>query len=393
MGRTVANLSVVLFAVMMAVMSVGRVLPRGEQLLFSSSRNWQAVTWDIYLMDMERRISQRLFESRTDGTPGLPIVWSPDGTQIAYLSGTERLKTYLINAEGKNPQRLTDGLTDHEYNAEWSPDGRYLAFIGEYRDVRDVYIAQADGTQPRCMTNGAPPFDSLMWSPDSRFLALESISPNQDIFILNVETGELRNLTDAPGSDLRPAWSPDGTQIGFMSSRYSTLFGNTRFDLYLVNADGSNLRRLTNQFPADSAWTVNWSPDGRRIAFGSISWAGGADIYVVDVPYNLVRNVTRDTARDANPVWSPDGSRLAFESRQGGRWSVHLISADGWERAQITDSASESRRPMWSPDGERLFYISNPAHNWDLYTFWLGSAEVERLTRTRSIDFSPVWRP
>ncbi len=390
MGKTIAQLSAILFTALFLATGVGHTLPRGEQILYLSSSNWLAITWYVYRMDMERDLSQPFLVSRTDTMPGVPVGWSPDGTQIAYLSD-KALQTYLVSTDGGHPERLGDGLTNQEYNPEWSPDGNWLAFIGQQNDQWDVYLAAPDGGNPHRMTFGHQGFNSLSWSQDSCCLALESALG--DIYILDMTTGRLRNLTDSSSSDIRPAWSPDGKQIAFMSSRNANAFGTTRFDLYLIDADGSNLRRYTNTFPADNGWQIYWSPDGTHIAFGSISWSGGSDIYLVDVPTRLVRNVTRDAARDSSPAWSPDSRYIAFESRQNSRWVIDIMSADGWQRQRITANATDSRRPIWSPDGTRILYVSDVGNNWDLYMTQVGAKVTQRVTSSRSIETAPIWRP
>jgi Tol biopolymer transport system component len=394
MNRQIVQVSVAIMTAVLLAMGIGRALPRGDQLVYSSSTNWQAETWGIYLLDMERNVTQHLLTSRADNMPGFPVVWSPDGGQIAFLSVGKTLETYLVDSQGRNPNRLADGSIEETYNTVWSPDGRHLAFIGEQDGIRDVYVASADGGSPRNLTNRSGSFRSLVWSPDSRKLVLESLAVTDvDIYVLDTETGALTNLTNSPGSDIRPVWSPDGTKIAFMSSRNSGSFGNTRYDLYTVNADGTHLHRYTNLALADTAWEASWSPDGGRIVFGSMSWAGGADIFVIDVPHGLAHNVTRDAARDSSPAWSPDGEQLAFETRKTGHWQIDLVSADGWERRSLTSGEGDSRRPAWSPGGDYVVYIANPGRNWDLYRIDVHSRDTLRMTQGRTIDYAPVWRP
>jgi TolB protein len=382
-----------LSAVLLA-QSIGRILPRGEQLLFSSADNWQATQWSIYALDMTRGVTQRLFTSRPDTAPGLPVVWSPDGEQIAYLSDDPNVETYLADSQGLDPRRLTGEPTDSEYNAAWSPDGKWLAFIGERDGIWDVYLAANDGSNPRKLTAGSRSFRSLAWSPDNRHLALESLGiANIDIYILDTGTGTIRNLTRFPGNDIRPAWSPDGTEIAFLSSRNSGNLGNTRYDLYIVSSSGHNLRRYTTNFPADATWQPNWSADGERIVLGAASWAGGSDIYLIDVAYGLARNITRDNARDGSPTWSPDGQWIAFETRRTGNWQIDLVSADGWKRRQLTRDLSDSRHPVWSKAGDYLIYMSNPNRNWDLYRLDMHALGAARITLGRTIEFFPIWRP
>jgi TolB protein len=383
-----------MLSVVLLAQGIGRILPRDQQLLFSSADNWQAPTWNIYVLDISRGVSQRLLTSRTDTTPGFPVVWSPDGNQIAYLINTPNPETYLVDSQGRDPRRLTGAPTDSEYNAAWSPDGTRLAFIGERNGVRDVYLASSDGSNPRKLTTGIRSFQSLVWSPDNRHLALESLAlTDVDIYRLDTENGTITNLTRTLGNDIRPTWSPDGKQIAFMSSRKSGNFGNTHYDLYVMDSEGKYVRRYTTTFPADSSWGMDWSPDGTRIVLASTSWVGGSDIYLIDVAYGLARNITRDSSRDGSPEWSPDGQWIAFETRQTGIWQSDLVSADGWKRRQLTHDNVDSRHPVWSPDGAYVIYTSNPNRNWDLYRLGEQAAGADRITLSQMIEFFPTWRP
>ncbi len=394
MTRLVKQTAVVMMGVVLLAIAAGRVLPRGEHLAFSSTRNWQCGIWHLYLLDVNRNLNQLMLTSQSVSLPALPVTWSPDGAQFAYLSGDKRLETYLVDASaGGKPRRLNDDIAENVSSAVWSADGRWLAFIGENDGARDIYLADGAGREIRPLHLEALHVRSFVWSPDSTHLALEA-SAEEDIYVLNVETGALQNLTATSSRDIRPAWSPDGTQIAFFSSRANDIYGRTRFDLYIVNRSGTNLHRYTDTFPADSAWQIQWSSAGQMLAMGSIAWSGGADIYIVDVPNRVIRNITDDNARAASPVWSPDGTLLAFESRRDGKWEIYLASADDEPVKRLTFTAGDSRRPAWSPDGMRLLYMSNPANNWDLYAIMLDEdSAVSRITHQRAIDSAPAWRP
>jgi len=389
---------VVSMLVVLAAVRVGYALPRGNELMYSSVTGWNTgISAVIYTMDVDRGLSQRFLTSRTDNLPGLPVLWSPDGEQIAYVQSDQSLETYLTDASGSTARRLGDN-TDYEYNTLWSPDGRWLAFVGGGAAGEDIYLADADGSQPRNLTQSGLGYRNLSWSPDSTRLAAEGQNP-EELYVIYIADGHIMRLTDNRAKDIRPFWSPDGRWLAFMSSRESGGFAGTRFDLYVLDAaciesptgcyDAA--RRLTQNFPADSAWQPFWSPDSGRILFASISWMGGSDLYLVDVAIGAAQNLTNDNARESSPDWSPDGRSLVFESNKGGVWAIYRMETDGTGRVRLTDGAYDSRRPLWSPDGQQVLYIANPSRNWDLYL--LDDESDYRLTDNWEIDFYPIWRP
>jgi TolB protein len=163
------------------------------------------------------------------------------------------------------------------------------------------------------------------------------------------------------------AWSPDGSRIAFsvmMVSRarwereqYVAL-GGADYDIYVMNADGSELRRLTDN-PRYDLW-LSWSPDARRLVFGS-ERDGNTDLYVMDASGANVQRITREAGRESGPSWSPDGRSIAFMSKQNGHWQIWVMRADGSAARQLTTAAADHSNPIWSPDGRMLVYYGNPA--------------------------------
>ncbi len=126
-------------------------------------------------------------------------------------------------------------------------------------------------------------------------------------------------------------------------------------EIYVVNADGSNLTNLTNSPGKDSA--LSWSPDGSRIAFES-DRDGNAEIYVVNADGSDPTNLTNNPAQDSAPLWSPDGSRIAFESDRDGNFEIYVVNADGSDPTNLTNNPAQDIWPFWSPDGSRIAYHS-----------------------------------
>jgi len=143
---------------------------------------------------------------------------------------------------------------------------------------------------------------------------------NFEIYVMNADGSDPRRLTDHPFSDTSPAWSPDGTQIAFVSSRARNR------DIYIMNFDGSNLRQLTDQ-PADELNPV-WSPDGTRIGFVLLG-TNNAEIYQINVDGSGLQQLTQNNYDDWEFEWSPDGAQLAISSQKTGSANIFLLNADG----------------------------------------------------------------
>ena len=268
-----------------------------------------------------------------------------------------------MNGDGSGRRRLTQGpQTDGD--PVWSPDGRRLAFVRVHGDRSDVYVVDADGSGLRrlapaiefTLLPGAPTSGfgaNPAWSPDGRRIAfMSNRDGNDDIFVVNADGSGLRNLTRRPSGDRKrlgwfsfngPMWSPDGRKITFRSRRErpSELERAAcrprcqRDEIYVVDADGSGLRRLTHNWKSDGAPV--WSPDGRKILFVR---SGHPDLYVMNADGTAQRNFTRSTthpfASDTTPAWSPDGRKIVFVSNRDRNGEIYVMNADGSGLRKLT---------------------------------------------------------
>ena len=166
-------------------------------------------------------------------------------------------------------------------------------------------------------------------------------------------------LTDSPGMDMQPDWSPDGSKIAFVSIRSGTN------EIYIMDADGSNQTRITAPTPPhdpqrSTYWaqreTPVWSPDGSKIVFTSVRDGNQADIYVMDADGSNEVRITTNPGSDSNPTWSPDGSKIAFESDRDQITAIYVMDADGSNETLLIHIPAPSVRvnrplccPAWSP--------------------------------------------
>jgi Tol biopolymer transport system component len=170
---------------------------------------------------------------------------------------------------------------------------------------------------------------------------------------MDVNGDNLQRITDAPSEDRYPAWSPDGTQLVFESDRAAPIGQESnRFDLWIVNADGSDdPRRLTSD-PLDEV-LPEWSPDGERIGYSISQYDGQSlvvsEMYVIDAAGSNPQLLEPTLTADSAPAWSLDGRFITFQSFRDGNWDIYLMRADGSGQTPLTTDASADMNPSWSP--------------------------------------------
>jgi Tol biopolymer transport system component len=253
--------------------------------------------------------------------------------KIVFISDRDYkgLSVWTMNHDGSSPTRLTDDTSRterlpsfspvYDSNPVWSPDGTKIAFISNRDYLFALYVMNADGSNARLVTDKVIDAGEPAWSPDGGKLAFSggvrgSIGltiPSVNIYVVNVDGSGLTQLTRDAGMNASPAWSPDGKQIAFSSSRDSL----PQSKIWLMNADGSNQRILPN--PQDNGFVGGqpvWSPEGTKILFTGYRICRGSStsgIYMVNADGSNSRLVTNDPktcGRYASPKWSPDGTRI-----------------------------------------------------------------------------------
>jgi Tol biopolymer transport system component len=154
-------------------------------------------------------------------------------------------------------------------------------------------------------------------------------------------------LTEMDGREFQPLWSPDGSQIAFLHTT------NERADLYLMDADGGNLRQVTST-PEENEGMPAWSPDGSQ--FGITVFEDNVfTLFLVDAESGERTLFSEDAASAA---WSPDGSKIAYGRASNGDYDLYVANADGSDATRLTDAAGFDAFPVWSPDGSELLFIS-----------------------------------
>jgi len=219
--------------------------PDGRSIVYTSYRSGvpDILISNIFVGTMES-------PSKGVGQNFLPV-FSPDGTRIAFMSTRDgNPEIYIMNRDGSNLQRLTNSPAI-DVTPTWSPNGTQIAFTSERTGNPQIWVVGIDGTGIRRISYESFA-DRPTWSPPpyNEIAFAARTGPGFDIKILNIASGETRQITFGEGSNESPAWSPNGRHMAFMSTRAG------RSQIFTTDRDGRNIRQLTRD---GNNTTPNWS--------------------------------------------------------------------------------------------------------------------------------------
>lgn len=303
----------------------------------------------------------------------------------------------VLIVSGCSPQSRTTG----QLEAASDPAGSHpagasgqIAFYSHRDGNIEIYAMNADGSDQRRLTTNEFNDYSPAWSPDGSQIVFISDrdDPEADsctqscyyqLYIINADGSDERKLVGTDFSTLHPDWHPQGAQMSFDSEV------NLQGDIYVINADGSDLSLLIE----DGFW-ADWSPDGSQLVFASRR-DGSIELYLANADGSDQRRLTQNDRFEVFPDWSPDGRRIAFTVLE--HRAIYILDVDGGHEQRLTQQGN-AENPAWSPDGAWIAYQSSNDGDFEIYITNVDRAlesgetpNAVQLTDNQAGDIWPAW--
>ena len=406
--------------------------PDGNLVAFAWSGHDEAGPTDIYVKAVDSEALRQL--TATPGSETSPA-WSSDGHSLAFvrdgqgvftmsqLGGAER----QVSASGTNVAWAGDSksvlIRDREGNAgpfgihqvvldtlerrrltqapvgagDWrcevSPDGTTLAFLRDQKvGIADVYVLPMQGGEPRRLTNWNAILWGLSWTPDGREIVYSVEEPSANrlwrIQANTAKPGRGSPIADIPATALYPSISrPTPGHPARLA--FQTITRDV--DLYMMGLEARLVNDTIESKPYSNSTRIEgsarFSPDGNRIAFVSLR-SGGPELWVAGRDGSGLQQITSLGAPGLMVGgWSPDGAKIAFEAAIDGNTDVYLVGADGGHLRRLTDEPSIDGVPTWSADGQWIYFASTRAGVMpDIWRVSPGGGQAIQLTRSGGFE-------
>jgi dipeptidyl aminopeptidase/acylaminoacyl peptidase len=320
------------------------------------------------------------------------VKFSPDGSRLAYSvinndgPGRPYSQLWILPVSGGKSIRL-GGERDSSSNLEWSPDGQLIAYDGTLGDKSGLIVSRPDGSNARFLapllgTNSPLPSTgkSITWSPDGKRIA----------FVNSVPGPEHQDATGDPIVITRYLYKPDD------SEGHTRFNDNRRLHIFVVDVASGQVRQLTSGTHYEHS--IDWSPNGEEIAFISNREPNedqffNYDIFALKVSDASIRRLTSTESAEYRPRWSPDGKTIVHQATKRGLTDLEttmedthiwLINADGSNRREISTMIDNRQgAPAWSADGKAVFFTVQDKGNVRLYRLPLTGGPPEAVISER----------
>jgi Tol biopolymer transport system component/subtilisin family serine protease len=397
----------------------------------------------VFTMNMDGSDQTKITD--TANSQSLYPTWSPDSSKIAYAAGP---RIHIVNSDGTNNLDLSQTPSGvRNYYPSWSPDGTKIIYASNRGGtVNHLCVMDIEGTDDTQIDNDSFERSHPSWTAHSSpapivrtdkatNVTMNTSRLNGQVIDLGkatlckisfqwgtitgdyshetqvqevTDTGsyffDLSGLTQGTTYFYRFKAIGNGVKYGeemtFYTPSYANLKGKIAYssnrdgnsEIYIMNADGSEQTRLTNNNVKDSLAVL--SPDGSKIAF--LSWRDGPEsrIYVMNSDGSNPINLTNNNAMNYKPTWSPDGTRIAYTAKVDNHNHIFIMNSDGTNQQQITfNSGFEDGNPTWSPDSTQIAFESSGNTYQQIYISNADGTNLRCLTYSNEHCFYPTWSP
>lgn len=260
-----------------------------------------------------------------------------------------------------------------------------IAFVIKKKSISDIFTMNYDASDLKNLTNDHSIVAAPRWSPDGRYFAYTSYRNGRPmVFLRHLKTGKEKILASFSGLNLCGSFSPDSKKI------LLTLSKDGNEEIYLLDIETMNLKRLTNNFAIDVS--PAWSPSGKKIVFVS-NRSGSPQIFVMDADGNNVKRITFEGNYNTSPSWSPRGGRIAYEGLINRKYQIFSVDEEGNNLIQLTFDDADNEYPSWSPSGRQIVFHSRQNAAGRICIMNANGLNLRVLKESRDFLVMPAWSP
>jgi Tol biopolymer transport system component len=304
---------------------------------------------------------------------------SPSSNILFTTDRDGNLEIYSVSTRGEGETNLTNSQVD-EFAPRLSPNRRFVSFLTGDEDATALEVMRIDGTERAAMTQMGAARSSQRWSPNNDRIAFaESRATSTSIYVATIAGATVALLTSVAGDEVG-GWSRDGDNIAFAVRE------GPEQGIYRRNPDGVNEFRVTN----NPDYSPVWSPDSSKLAFLS-ERDGNPELYVMDADASNVKRLTETDAAEYDISWSPNGQSILFVSERDDNPEIYVTAKDGTRQERLTFNTTVDNQPVWSPTGKQIAFVSYLDGDADIFVMNADGKNQGRVTNNDFEDTQPTW--
>ncbi len=333
----------------------------------------ETINSDLAFMDIFKFLDAKAFVER----PGAGL--TPDRFKLSDWTsiGAEFLVKTGMSVEGKN--LVLEGYLYDTFGNKQILAKRYVGKMSEAKTIGHTFANDI--------------VNSLTGLPGIFLTKIAMVcdrTKKKEIYMMDFDGTDVKQITHRGSIALAPAWSPDGTKIAFSLFTKKKKNNVKNIDLYEYDFTKNTIRMLTNRTGMNSG--AVYSPDGKKIAL-TMSFLGNPEIFLLDPITRNVERLTKSFGFDVDPSFSPDGKQLAFVSSRSGMPMVYSMSLDGSNVKRLTYAGKYNATPSWSPQNNKIAFAGYIDGRFDIFVMNPDGTNIERLTKNQGNNEDPHFSP